>query len=89
MRYQTPEDVTWKNLKTGVVLLNLTSGEYYTLNDTAADIWRHAIEGESREAIVACLLDTYKDVSTEDLARHVDESMEYFLGEKLLVKVEE
>jgi len=85
MKYQTPEDVTWKNLKSGIVLLNLSSGEYYTLNDTAADIWRHAVEGEGREAIVRFLSETYKDVPAEDLTLHVEESMEYFLSEKLLV----
>ncbi|MDH5509199.1 MAG: PqqD family protein [Nitrospinota bacterium] len=88
MKYQAPEDITWKNLKTGIVLLNLSSGEYYTLNDTAAEIWRHAIEGEEKEAIIGYMTETYKDVSADDLAQHVDESMDYFLTEKLLAPTE-
>jgi outer membrane protein assembly factor BamB len=83
MSYTPPDSVTWKTVSSGTVLLNLESGEYYTLNDTGSLIWSDLIEKKPLPEIVEHL-STEFDCAIETAQADVDEYLNYLLGEKLL-----
>jgi hypothetical protein len=83
MSYKTLDNVTWKNVSSGVVLLNLESGEYYTLNDTGSLIWTGLMENKTPAEIVSHM-ETEFDADAESIKQDYDEFMSYLLDEKLL-----
>jgi hypothetical protein len=83
MPYTPSENVTWKTVSTGTVLLNLESGEYYTLNNTGSLIWSDLLEKKLPSEIVEHL-STEFDCEIETAQADVDEYLNYLLGEKLL-----
>ena len=85
MAFTVPDDITWKNLKSGVVLLNLTSGAYYTLNDSAATIWLRIVEGDDEEVIVTHLLTEY-EVEKDEASGDVANKIAFLIEEGLLVR---
>jgi hypothetical protein len=81
--FDIPEDVTWKNFNAGVVLLNLTTGNYYTLNESASIIWRALMEGKSESEILMGILAEYnceEKRAKDDMA----EQISFLLSEKLI-----
>ncbi|GAA3502754.1 hypothetical protein GCM10019016_098630 [Streptomyces prasinosporus] len=67
----------------GMALLDQDSGEYYTLNPTAALIVRTLLDGTSAEAAVTALTDTY-DVSAEQVEEDIDRILRELRAAKLL-----
>lgn len=57
--YEIPQNVSWKIFDTGIVLLNLTTGNYYTLNQSATLIWRAIMDGKNDSEILSQMLDKY------------------------------
>ncbi len=68
----------------GVILLDLSSESYMTLNDVSADIWEHLAEGSGRTAIVEWLCARY-DASSEQVNRDVTCQLGEFLRLGLIV----
>lgn len=84
MSFTIPDNITWKNLDVGVVLLNLESGAYYTLNETASIVWRELLEGHDETQIVSALENEYEaDQATLDA--DVREQLQFFVDEGLLL----
>lgn len=83
MSYKTLDNVTWKNVSSGIVLLNLESGEYYTLNDTGSLIWADLMENKSPAEIVSHMEAEF-DADAESIKQDYDDFMSYLLNEKLL-----
>jgi PqqD family protein of HPr-rel-A system len=67
----------------GMALLDQSSGEYYTLNPTAALILRTLLEGTSTEQAVTALTDTY-DVSAEQVEEDIARILEELRAARLL-----
>ena len=83
MAYTIPGNITWKNVSSGTVLLNLDSGEYYTLNDTGSLIWAGIMESKESTNIVANIVAEFEcDESTAE--SDYNEYIQYLLNEKLL-----
>ena len=59
-----------------IVIMNLASGDFFSLEDSAAAIWDLIDGTRTRAAVLAALADTY-DAAEADLARDLDD----FLGE--------
>ena len=51
MPYSLSEEYVWKEVGERVVILNLDSGRYYSLNSSGSLIWRGLLEGLSTEQI--------------------------------------
>ncbi len=52
MVHEKSEHVSWRKLETGrSILLDLRSGHYYTLNETATTIWEGLTSGASPEDV--------------------------------------
>jgi hypothetical protein len=67
-----------------VVIINLDSGTYYSLEGTGEQIWALLAEGSPSEAVVTALRGTY-EVDPDELATAVEEFVEELLAESLVV----
>jgi len=83
MDNKIPDHVTWKILKSGTVLLNLNSGTYYTLNETASEIWDNITARKNREEIVSAMCESY-DCSKKQAEADVKETFTFLVNEGLL-----
>ena len=84
MAIEVAENITWKNLSTGVVLLNLDSGEYFTLNETASAIWKGLIENQNDQQIVESLVAEF-DCDEVQAKEDLNEYLAFLTSEKLIV----
>lgn len=76
MTLSTSPDVLAAHLAGEAVLLNLLDKSYYRLNETAAAVWAGFEKGDSRDQILAALLEQYsveKDVAERELDSVIDE----------------
>ncbi|MCP4216185.1 MAG: PqqD family protein [bacterium] len=83
MKDRIPEQVTWKILKSGTVLLNLKTGDYYTLNETASEIWNLVLEDKKKDEIISAVCDIY-DISKEQAGQDVSKTFSFLESESLL-----
>jgi hypothetical protein len=83
MAYSVPDNVTWKNVSSGVVLLNLESGEYYTLNESGSLIWTDLVESKPESDIIEHMAAEF-DCDVGLAKTDFEEYLEYLIGEKLL-----
>jgi hypothetical protein len=67
-----------------VVVINLDSGSYYTLTDTAADIWALLAEGVPREGLPNALLARYEGEESEVISA-VDQFVDELCSDDLVV----
>ncbi len=80
--FTTLENIAWRNVNDEIVILNLKSGEYYTLNDVGQIIWLALADQKSVEEIKSKLIvefDVSPDTATQDiktfLSKMVDEGL--------------
>jgi hypothetical protein len=78
-----PENTTWKALASGIVLLDLSSGSYHLLNETASTIWQSIVDEKTVGEIVDGLVAEY-DCTREVAATDVDELLDHLVAENLL-----
>ena len=69
-----------------VVIMNLTSGNYYSSEQTGAAIWGWIEEGRSLEAIARLVSERY-DVGPEDVAAALTTFVDRLIEEKLVREV--
>jgi hypothetical protein len=58
-RVEISEDVIYQPLQDEVVLLNMTSQQYFGLNDVGTDMWKLLIEHHDVETVFERLVDEY------------------------------
>ena len=68
MRYRPTRHALVKPLDDGAMALNVATGEYYSLNETAARMWLLLEEGCSANEIVATIVSEYA-AATEQVER--------------------
>jgi hypothetical protein len=88
MTLSTSSDVLAAHLSGEAVLLNLRDKSYYRLNETAAAVWSGFEKGESREQILASLLEQY-DIGAEQAQHDVDRVIDDMKARKLLIDSED
>ena len=84
-KFKTTENIAWRNVNDEIVILNLKSGEYFTLNDVAQCIWKAITDEKSVEEIKVKIIDEY-DVSTERADRDFEEFITGMIEQGLLYK---
>ena len=84
--YSIPENITWKKMDEGIVVLKLETGDYFTLNETAGYIWNQLIEKQSYEAMVSNFLDQF-ECEANEVKQDIEETLEYFESEELIKKI--
>ena len=85
MPLSTSPDVLAAHLAGEAVLLNLLDKSYYRLNETAAAVWAGFERGDSRDQILASLLDEYL-VEKDVVEKEVDSVIDEMKSRKLLVE---
>ena len=69
MRYRAAE-VVWREVGADVVILDLTSSRYLSLNASGAVLWRAVADGATKDELVDVLLarfDVDRDVAVRDV----------------------
>jgi len=84
-KFKTTENFAWRNVNDEIIILNLKSGEYFTLNDVAQCIWTAVTEEKSVEEIKVKIIDEY-DVSAEKAERDIDDFITGMIEQGLLHK---
>lgn len=69
--FKSTDDVTWRDVSGEMVVLKLSSGEYYTFNELGRITWLALSEGKSMEQAVRMIVDEY-DVSSEKARADVE-----------------
>ena len=86
--FKLNEDIAFKEVDGNLVLLNLTSGFYYSLNETATLIYRLLRKNKSRSEILQELCTAY-GVSEDTARRDLEDCLESLVREQVLLKQEE
>jgi len=76
--------VHWRRFDSELVVLDLQRGEYYGLNEVAAEAFEQLARGETFSDTMARLLQAY-DVDRERLAQDLERTFEDLLGRGILV----
>ncbi|MEU1789598.1 PqqD family protein [Streptomyces sparsogenes] len=88
MRYRIATDVVWMADDGEVRLYDAGSGEFQTLNSTAAELWLLVSEGRTVDAIVAETVRRYAledTVQADVVARDVRDFLDSLAGQGLLL----
>jgi hypothetical protein len=78
LQINTP-DVTWQELGDEVVVLDLATSRYLSLNATAAQLWRHIADGADTDSLVEGLVSDYgvpRDQADADVTTFVTQCRE-------------
>ena len=59
MTGKAKENIIWSAIDDEVMLLDVSSGEFYSLNETAAAVWQGLQRGDSAARIAESLVGTY------------------------------
>lgn len=83
MGYALSEEYVWKEVGDRVVVLNLDSGRYYSLNSTGSLIWRALMEGLSIDQIGGRVCEMF-DVDKKAAQNDAGEMIRQFLSRKMI-----
>lgn len=72
--FKPTEKTTWKKLNDKVIIVDIESGHYYSLNDTASNIWMGLMENKSTTDVLNEMSKAY-DISKETLETDIKESV--------------
>ena len=81
--YQTNPDVACRELGGHLVLVNLQTGFYYTLNETATFVFQQLQEGNEPPVIVERMAERY-GVSGKTARADLAECIDTLVGERLV-----
>ncbi len=56
---EVSSDVSWRDVNDETIILNLKSGEYFTLNDTGKFLWKGICENKQPRELVLLLAQDY------------------------------
>ncbi|HAZ09329.1 MAG TPA: hypothetical protein DCZ01_12610 [Elusimicrobia bacterium] len=82
-RYRHATHVSWRRVDTEAVILNVDTSEYYSLDNTAADIWERLGRGKSLAATVSEVAALYGERS-ERVEKDARAFLADLLAERLL-----
>lgn len=83
-RYKCAPNVSWRRVASEVVVLDLKTSDYFSLNETAALAWESLVAGATVDEAAEALVRRYK-VAPEDAGRHVKTLLQKLLKQKTLV----
>lgn len=78
-------DIVWRDIEGDLVLFHSATGQYYGLNDVAAQIWRLLAAGGTEQTIVLDLQSIY-DVDAAKAAEEVQNLTTALLRSGLIVE---
>lgn len=84
MTYSISEEVLYQEVNGEVVLLSMTTGKYYGLNEVATRLWHLFGENGNFDDAVRVLLEEY-DVSEDQLRADLSETVDRLVADGLLI----
>ena len=78
-------DISWRDIKDELVVLNTHSGEYFVFNDTGRTIWFAIIEGKSEDDIAKQIVREYDVKSEADVYEDIRTFVDKALKNNLLI----
>ena len=81
--YKAAGHVAWRRVDDEVVVLDLDSSAYYSLNDTGSRMWELLAAGHPLDNVVSLVSDEYGH-AVADVSRDADALLKDLLREKLL-----
>ena len=84
MDLKLADNYTWKNLDSCLVLLNLNTSDYYTLNETASIILRGIIDKLSKNEIQQKIQAEFECQSSE-VESDIDDQISFLTKEGILI----
>lgn len=84
--YQLAEKISWKEMDGLVIIVDLESGAYFSLNSTASDIWQAIVSGKTEEEVKKIISEKY-EVEGETIDKDVSACIDSWLSENLIIKI--
>ena len=79
------KNVTWKTLGEKVIAVKVETGEYYTLNEVASEIWKAIEEGTSKEDIAEKIGTEYDATDKASVLQDIEEQISEWQHELLIL----
>lgn len=83
MKLHIPDDVVWSDLGEEVVMLNLATGTYFSLNGIGHRIWNLIAQQTSADEVVMSLAEEF-DADAAQISRDLDSLVRELEAEGLL-----
>jgi hypothetical protein len=85
--YAVPEDVVFRDLAGEAVILNLSTGIYFGLDEVGTRVWQLLAQHGDKEKLIQEMLSEY-EVEEAKLRQDVDALLKELLGKGLLIDVQ-
>jgi hypothetical protein len=82
--YKAAPHAAWRRVEDEIVILDLNTSLYYSLNEVGARVWELLNEGHSREDVARSIVEEY-DADHKAAAKDIDSLIKELSQEKLLV----
>lgn len=79
------ENVTWKTLGEKVVAVKVETGEYYTMNEVSATIWKSIDEGLDADQIAEKIMSEYDNENKPSVLNDIKEQLSEWEQESLIL----
>jgi len=83
MTYKIPEGIIWKDMEDLIVVVDVKSGDYYSLNATASLIWRNLSDGKETGQIVESLREAF-DANDCEVEKDVESCIRHWCDNGLI-----
>lgn len=77
------ENIVWRDVDNEVVILDIESGNYFTLDGVGRMIWKHLADGNSIADTTEAVINEY-DVSEENAKSDIEGLIEQLKEEKII-----
>jgi len=83
--YKAGENTTYRVLEGEAVVLNVKTGNYYTLNETATRIYEMVVSGSTPDQIAEKMTAEH-EVNLEEVRKDIDEQIRLWIEGNLIEK---
>jgi len=84
-RYRIREDISWRQIDDEIIILNLETGDYFSLNETGADILKAIAEAKSLGSLLTEQQQEF-DEPAEKLEANINNLLKDLLDNKIIEK---
>ncbi len=78
-------NVIYEVFEDEVVIINLGSGSYYSVDKVGAEVWRFIVNGAAVDEIVDSIREQYKNKGVVDIEKAINQFVEELKREELIV----
>lgn len=83
-KIEVSSEISWRDVNGETIILNLKTGEYFTLNDTGKILWKGICESQKPSEIVLSLANEY-NIDYKEVERDVLDFISGLLQKEVLI----